>query len=250
VLGACGSWPSPGRATSGYLLSHDGFNIWIDMGTGTLARLQQHVAHERVDAVLISHTHPDHYVDLHMLFYARSFHPEPLSPLPLFMPRGSFDPIVSAVGGRTAEAMRKTFDLREVDPEGSLDLGPFRVQTRPMRHTIPTLGMRLEAGGRVVAYTADTAATEEIERIAGGSTLLLAEATYLELDRRAPLHLSAREAGQFATRAGVDHLVLTHIWPTVDPEAARAHAMAEFGGEVTVAQEGLRFDLGERNRVG
>lgn len=68
VLGASGSWPAPGRATSGYLLTHEGSHFWIDMGTGTLARLQEHVSHSQIHAALISHAHPDHYVDLHMLF--------------------------------------------------------------------------------------------------------------------------------------------------------------------------------------
>src|SRR5439155_5487013 len=107
VLGACGSWPAPGRATSGYLLTHDGFNLWIDLGTGTLARLQEHITHVAVDAALISHAHPDHCVDLYMLFYARSFHPGALPPLPLFMPPGAFDRIASTVTEPTAAAMEK-----------------------------------------------------------------------------------------------------------------------------------------------
>lgn len=245
VLGSSGSWPSPGAATSGYLLTHDGFNLWIDMGTGTLARLQEHLSHVDVHAALITHAHPDHYVDIHTLFYARVFHPEPLPPLPVFTPSEAFDRIACAVDQRTAAAMRKTFDLREVDPGGSIDIGPFRLHTRPMRHTVPTLGLRVEAAGHVMAYTADTAPTTEIGAIARGSDLLLAEATYLEVDQRAPLHLSARQAGEFADRAATRRLVLTHMWPTVDSEAARTQAMEAFSGPVTVAVEGLRTDLAE-----
>jgi ribonuclease BN (tRNA processing enzyme) len=248
VLGSSGSWPSRSRATSGYLLTHDGFNLWVDVGTGTLARLQEHVSHVEVHAVLISHAHPDHYVDLHTLFYARFFHPEPLPPLPLFLPSGAFDRITCAVGEGTAAAMRETFDVQEVDPGASFDIGPFRLFSRPMRHTVPTLGLRLEADGEVMAYTADTAPTEEIEAIARASDLLLAEATYLEVDERAPLHLSARQAGEFAARSASGRLVLTHIWPTVDPEAARAQAMETFGGQVTVAVDGLRLGLSGENR--
>ncbi len=220
---------------------HEGFNLWIDMGTGTLARLEDHIPHARVDAALISHAHPDHCVDLHMLFYARSFYPDPLPPLPLFMPPTAFALVASAVTERTQAAMGRTFDLREIEPGASFEVGPFHVDTRPMRHTLPTLGLRLQAGEQVLAYTADTAATEEIERIAHGSDLFLAEATYLQHDARAPLHLSAREAGEFAARADTGRLLLTHIWPTVDPEVARAHAAEAFSGLVTVAVEGLRL---------
>lgn len=247
VLGASGSWPAPGGATSGYLLSHEGYNLWIDMGTGTLARVQEHVSHAQVHAAVISHSHPDHYVDLHTLFYARFFHPEPLAPLPVFMPSEAFDRISCAVGQRTAAAMRETFDVREVEPGASFDLGPFRLQTRPMRHTVPTLGLRVEADGQVLAYTGDTAPTEEIEAIARESALLLAEATYLDVDQRAPLHLSARRAGEFAARSAAARLVLTHLWPTIDPERARTEAMATFPGRVTLAVEGLRLDLGQES---
>jgi ribonuclease BN (tRNA processing enzyme) len=241
VLGSCGSWPGPGRATSGYLLTHGGFNLWIDMGTGTLSRLEEHIPHHDVDAAVISHAHPDHWVDLHMLFYARSFHLEPLPKLPLFMPPGAFDRITSAVTEEVRAAMRKTFDLRETQPGASFEVGPFRVDTREMRHTVPTLGLRVQAGDKVVAYTADTAPASEIGRIANESDLFLAEATYLQRDQRAPLHLSALEAGEFAARAGVARLLLTHIWPTVDSEAAAAQAAEAFGGPVEVAVEGLRM---------
>jgi ribonuclease BN (tRNA processing enzyme) len=241
VLGSSGSWPSAGHATSGYLVTHEGFNFWIDLGTGTLARLQEHVAHRDVHAALISHAHPDHYVDLHVLFYARYFHPEPLPPLPLFMPPGAFELISCTVPERTAEAMRETFDLRETAPGAPFEVGPFRVETRPMHHNLTTLGLRLQANEEVLAYTGDTGPTEEIEVIARDADLLLSEATYLERDRRAPLHLSARQAGEFAARSGVGRLALTHIWPTVDPEAARKAAMEVFEGEVTTAAEGLRL---------
>jgi ribonuclease BN (tRNA processing enzyme) len=241
VHGSSGSWPSAGRATSGYLVVHEGFNLWIDLGTGTLARLQEHVAHPDVHAALISHAHPDHYVDLHVLFYARFFHPEPLPPLPLFMPPGAFDVISCTVPERTAEAMRETFDIREVEPGTSFEAGTFQVETRPMHHNVTTLGLRLQANGEVFAYTGDTGPTDEIAVIAREADVLLSEATYLETDRRAPLHLSARQAGEFAARSGVGRLALTHLWPTVDPETAPYAAMEAFEGEVTTAAEGLRL---------
>jgi ribonuclease BN (tRNA processing enzyme) len=241
VLGSSGSWPSAGRATSGYLVAHEGFNFWIDLGTGTLARLQEHVAHPDVHAVLVTHAHPDHYVDLHVLFYARFFHPEPLPPLPLFLPPGAFELISCTLPERTVQAMRETFDVREVEPGASLEAGPLKVETRPMYHNLTTLGLRLQGNGEVLAYTGDTGPTDEIAAIARDADLLLSEATYLEKDPRAPLHLSARQAGEFASRPGVGRLALTHIWPTVDPEAARSAATEVFEGEVTTAAEGLRL---------
>lgn len=222
-------------------MAHEAFNFWIDLGTGTLAMLQEHVAHPDVHAALVSHAHPDHYVDLHVLFYARFFHPEPLRPLPLFMPPGAFDLISCTVPERTAEAMRETFDIREVEPGASFEAGPLMVETRPMHHNLTTLGLRLQVNGEVLAFTGDTGPTDEVAVIARDADLLLSEATYLEKDPRAPLHLSARQAGEFAARSGVGRLALTHTWPTVDPEAARSAAMEVFEGEVTTAAEGLRL---------
>jgi ribonuclease BN (tRNA processing enzyme) len=96
VLDASGSRLAPGNGTSGYLLL-DGFNLWIDLGTGTLARLGEHIPDHSVDAAVISYAQPDNRVDLHMLYYARAFHPEPLPKLPLFTPPGAFNRIASAV---------------------------------------------------------------------------------------------------------------------------------------------------------
>src|SRR5436189_6347984 len=84
VLGSWGSWPAPGEATSGYVVRDDGFVLAVDLGTGTFARLQQAVSPVEVGAAIVSHAHPDHFVDLYAMFYFRHFHPEPLPPLPLY----------------------------------------------------------------------------------------------------------------------------------------------------------------------
>ena len=73
VLGTSGTWPGPGGATSGFLVQHDGFNLWVDAGTGTFSRLQQHIAVADIHAVLVTHAHPDHFVDLYSCFYARHY---------------------------------------------------------------------------------------------------------------------------------------------------------------------------------
>lgn len=247
VLGADGSWPGPGGATSGYLVGHQGFHLWIDLGVGTFSRVQELTPQRRIDAALISHAHTDHFLDLYMLFYARHFAPEPPPQLPLYMPTGAFDRIAAAAGDRTEE-VRRTFEINEIAPGAELDVGPFRIRTRPMRHSVPTLGMRVEAGGDCLAYTADTAPTDEIVAIAGDAEVLLAESTYLETDERAPLHLTARQAGEFAARSGAGSLLLTHLWPTVDPQRAVSEAAGPFQGNIAVAEEGMRIDSGGASR--
>jgi ribonuclease BN (tRNA processing enzyme) len=247
VLGSSGSWPGPRAATSGYLLRHEGFNLWVDLGTGTFANLQKYVGLLDLDGVVVSHAHPDHFVDLYALFYARLFHQDPLPPLPLFCPPGCFGLVASVASSGRVREMAQVFDVREIEPGMSFEAGPLRVETREMRHSVATLGLRIKAGNTVFAYTADTGPTEEVVTLARGAELLLAEATYQTSDTRAPLHLTARQAGELAARANVGQLVLTHLWPDVDPEVSRAQAEEAFGAEVAIAAVDLHLSAPARN---
>src|SRR5436190_1050757 len=64
VLGCAGGWPAAGRACSGYLAGDGRTRVWLDAGAGTLAELVRHTALAGVDALWISHLHPDHCADL------------------------------------------------------------------------------------------------------------------------------------------------------------------------------------------
>jgi ribonuclease BN (tRNA processing enzyme) len=243
VLGAHGTWPLPGGATSGYLLQHDGFNLWVDLGTGTLANLQRHVGLLDVGAAVISHRHPDHLVDLYPFFYARLFHPERPAGLPLFAAPEVLDRVRALVSDQGAADMARVFDHRMVEPGQEFRAGPFRVRTAPMYHPVPTLGMRVEAGGKAVAYSADTGPTEELVQLARGADVLVSEATWPDPPADGPpTHLSGAQAGEHAARAGVGRLVLTHIWPTYDPSAVAERAAGRFDGPVILAEEGLVMD--------
>ena len=243
MLGSHGTWPLPGGATSGYLVRHEGFNMWVDMGSGTMAKIQEHLGLLDLDAVVVSHTHPDHLVDLYPLFYARSFHPDRPEGLPLFVPPGAYERAGALISESGAADMKRVFDIRTVELGGSFEIGPFRVLTAEMRHPVPTLGMRIEADGSVLAYSADTGPTEALVELARGADVLLAEATWpRDVEGLPPLHLSAAQAADHAARAEAGRLVLTHIWPTNDRSAAAEQASARFAGEVTVAEEGMKVE--------
>lgn len=239
VLGGRGAWPDAGQACSGYLVEHDGFRLLVDPGYATVPRLLERVAAESVDAVFVSHGHPDHCADLNPLLRARAFREDPPPPLPVYALPGALDAVLALDRpGMLAEA----YVLREPEPE----VGPFRLDTVSLPHFVPNLGVRLTAGGRTLAYTGDTGPSPDVVRLADGVDLLLAEATYVdEVPEHSRAYLtSASEAGRHAAGAGVGRLLLTHLWPGTDPMAAVAAAREAFDGEVGVAGAQLIVDLG------
>jgi ribonuclease BN (tRNA processing enzyme) len=230
----------------GFLVEHDGFTVAVDLGMGTFGNLQRHLPHQDLDAVILSHQHLDHCLDLYPLTVARVFHPEPVDRLPLYAPPGVFERIAALEDEEGVEEMRtRIFDVRPIDPGDSFEVGPFRVSTRLLPHLVPNAGVRLEAEGRTVAYTGDTGPSQEIEVLADGADLLVAEASWLEPDETVgPVHLTARQAGEHAARAGAATLMLAHFWPGLDREASREQAGERFDGDLLVADEDLRVRVG------
>jgi ribonuclease BN (tRNA processing enzyme) len=240
VLGSSAAFPDVGGAASGYLLRHDGFNLWLDAGTGTLANIQRYVPYDKIDAVLISHEHPDHCVDLYPLLIARLFHPDELAPLPVYGPSGVFRRLSGLEGAQDAAKMDDVFAINMVEAGASLELGPFRIATRLLPHWVPNLGMRIEVDGLALAYTGDTGPDQGVEEIARDAHLLLAEASWLDdHEGGAPYHLKSRQAAEHAARAGARRLMLSHFWPGCDRSVSRAQAEDAFDGEIVLASEGL-----------
>lgn len=246
ILGAHGTWPGAGGATSGLLVRHEGFSLWADAGSGTLANLQRHVGLFDVGAVMISHSHPDHVSDLYSYLMARMFSPEHPPKIPLYLAPNVAERFNPLLADDSADmGLSQGFDVVVVEPGQHLQIGPFSVATAPMRHTVPTIGVRLEADGASMAYSADTGPTEELVKLARGADVLVAEASYQELGKDLPpIHLSAREAGEAAAAAGVGHLVLTHIRPYLDRDRSREEAAGAFDGEVEAGQDNQTIRVG------
>jgi ribonuclease BN (tRNA processing enzyme) len=243
VLGGCGAWPEAGQACSGFLVEQDGFRLLIDLGYATVPRLLERVAADQVDAVFVSHGHPDHCADLNPLLRARALRDDPAPPLPVYAPHGALDAVLALDRpGMLAAA----YTLHEFTAGTSLDIGPFSAATRLLPHWLPNAGLRLAAGGRVLAYTGDTGPAAEIAELARGADLLVAEASYVDRvpeDSQGYLS-SARQAGRDAARADAGQLMLTHLMPGTDHQAARAAASAGYDGAVSVAAAGLTLTVG------
>jgi ribonuclease BN (tRNA processing enzyme) len=238
VLGGCGGWPAAGLACSGYLVEHDGFRVFIDPGYATLPRLLEVLDAADVDAVLVSHGHPDHCADLNPLLRARALRDEPSPALPVYAPAGALDPVLALDRpGMLDDAIA----LREFSPGDRLTVGPFGVRSWLLPHFVPNAGLRLEADGASLAYTGDTGPSPDLLSLALEADVLLAEATYpWQVTDSDPRYLSsARQAGQLAGQAGAGRLVLTHLWPGTDPAVAVRAASESYAGDITVASGGL-----------
>jgi ribonuclease BN (tRNA processing enzyme) len=242
VLGGCGAWPAAGQACSGYLVEHEGFRVLIDPGYATLPRLLVSTAAEEIDAVLVTHGHPDHCADLNPLLRARALGDAPPAALPVYAPPEALTVVLALDKARMLAGSFVSYDLAPGKP---YEIGPFRLETWSLPHHVPNAGLRLTGGGRVVAYTGDTGPAPELAELARDADVLLAEATYPERvpDEDAPYLSSALDAGRTAARAGVARLLLTHLWPDTPPEPALAAAARTYGGELAVATGGLTLDL-------
>jgi ribonuclease BN (tRNA processing enzyme) len=243
VLGSCGAWPAAGRACGGYLVEDDGFRLLVDPGYATLPRLLAHADAGQVDAVLVSHGHPDHCADLNPLLRARALAAEPAARLPVHALPGALDGVLALDRpGMLDDALA----LRTFTAGGRLEIGPFTVDTWALPHFVPNAGLRLTGGGRVLAYTGDTGPCRELADLARDADLFLAEATYADQvpAEDAPYLSSARQAGEHATRAGAGRLMLTHLWPGTSATLAERAARATYAGDVEVAREGETVVLG------
>ncbi len=244
ALGTSGGWPGAGRASSGYLLSHgeDG-HIVMDLGTGTLSRLQELLDLNDLNGIVISHAHYDHFLDLYPLFIARFYEECPTGPIPIVAPEGFFEHLYKLTDDGGVD-MGTVFEPRELAFGGTTELGPFRIEAHAMKHLVPTIGVRVSADGTTLAYTGDTGPTEELEPLARGANALLSEAALQDMDEPPWFHLSARQAGEHASRAGVGRLILSHFWPTHDRDVSREQASEAFSGQLELLSEGTRLEIG------
>ncbi len=242
VLGGCGAWPEAGRGCSGYLVEQDGFRLLIDPGYATVPRLLQLAAADAVDAVFVSHGHPDHCADLNPLLRARALGDDPAPPLPVYALAGALDAVLALDRPQT---LAGAYEVHVVTAGASLEIGPFRAWTRLLPHWLPNIGIRLTAAGRAMAYTGDSGPAEAVTELARGADLLLAEATYADQvpDDSRPYLSSAADAGRHAARAGAGRLILTHLWPGTSHDRARDAAAAPYGGDIDVAAPGLVISL-------
>ena len=238
VLGCDGSYPGPGGAGSGYLVRTSGATLWLEAGPGTFARLQEVCFPGSLDAIVLSHEHADHWIDLESYGAWSSFQ-SAAEPTLVLAPPGLRE--------RSHFAEHRSLDWKEVEPSFRIDVHDLRCSFVASDHGPPTLAVRIEKldasrGDKPLAYSADTGPDWSVEELGDDIGLFLCEATYTKEHEGRLRHLSGRQAGTMAAGAGVGELVVTHRWPTVEAEALALEAATAFGRAIYQAAPGLTLE--------
>lgn len=245
IIGCSGSFAGPQSAASCYLIEAEGFRLVLDLGNGALGALQRHSGLYDIDAICLSHQHADHCIDMTGYSVARMHHPDgPRPRIPVYGPARTAERLTTALGLAPGTDMTDAFDFVTLAP-GTIEIGPLRITTAHMSHPVETFGFRIEHAGHVLAYSADTGHCSELARLAARADVLLCEASFLDgPGLPADLHLTAREAAQYAAGAGAGELILTHLVAWNDEASTLEQAAAAFDGQLALAAPGQLLELG------
>jgi ribonuclease BN (tRNA processing enzyme) len=242
VLGKSPAWQDADGACSGYLVEGGGVRVLLDCGPGVFAKLRRVTDYARVDAVVISHLHADHVMDLvpyaSGLRYGRH---EAAAPL-LLVPPDSPEVLskLCAGGSMRADHVAGAFSLRVYDPAETVAVGGLQLRFQPVPHYIPTNAVEVAENGTRLTFSADCGPNDALTAFGADTSLLLIEATLLEPDEG---HLTPAQAGEHGARARARRVVLTHFSDELEPAWVREEAARGYGAPVDLAREGAVYEL-------
>ncbi|MGQ0575818.1 MAG: MBL fold metallo-hydrolase [Pseudonocardia sp.] len=257
VLGCSGSGPGPASPASGYLVQAGEANLALDLGNGTFGALQRHLDPWRLDGVAFSHLHPDHCADFSTLVVHRRYHPCPpfdatARRLPVLAPAeapGRFAGQYAPSAAELAQTdLTDVFDFQPLTDGATATVAGVTIRARAVDHLCEAYALRVEHGGRALVYSGDTGPCAGLVELARGADVLLCEASWPHVttfwtEPPTGVHLSARQAGEYATAAGVGRLLLTHVPPWADGQALLAEAKAAFDGPVELVAPDAGYDV-------
>jgi len=245
VLGSNASAPSRTNPGSGYLVEVDGFTVLLDAGPGVFMKLAAIMDPGLLDAVLISHTHVDHCADILGLFAYMAYGPSGPTPIPVYGPAGLRDHLAAFARAGPGHPFDDVLEFHDRTPGDRTEIGPADVTWGEAIHPVPALVSRIDVGSDSLVFTGDTGPGGDLLEIATGASLLLCEATLQGIRdlRTYDYHLTAGDAGEIASWAGVDELALTHIPSDRDPQLSIEQAAGAFAGVVSYAAPGTTFEI-------
>ena len=251
VIGCSGSFAGPDSPASSYLVQVDAdgrtWSVLLDLGNGALGPLQRHLDPAELDAVFISHLHPDHCVDVLGLYVTRKYRPGGPVPgrLPVHAPTEAENRFALMYHGLERTGMTKEFVVHELADAQETRVGPLTVTAYRVKHPVEAYGFRVEADGAVLAYTGDTDTCPGLLPLLAGADLVLADSAFVDgRDDATGIHLSGSRAAQAAIDAGgVRRLVLTHLPSWNDPAVCLEQAASVWSGPLEVAQPGRTYQV-------
>lgn len=256
VIGCTGSMSGPESAASSYLVQapDETGRIWsvlLDIGSGALGALWRIFPPSQLDAIILSHMHADHMVDMIGMHVFRRWHPDgPLPPLPVLAPAGAVERVRGVGGDPASETYAGEFTFLEHNPAEARQIGPFAVESFPVCHPVPAFSTRITGpsvhpGKQVVlTYSGDTDMCDSLVDSARDADLFLCEAAFREgMDTVRGIHLTGRRAGQVASSARPKNLVLTHIQPWTNPHDVLAETLDVWQGPTAIAQDGAVWEF-------
>ena len=238
ILGCDGSHSSAGGAASGYLVREwdSATTVWLDAGPGTFANLQRFCDPRTVDAIVLSHSHSDHWTDIDgFLTAARWTAKPPYGPVRVLAAPDIADNLLQETDG--------VLLFEEVTESTKAAVGGISLSFSRTDHGPVTFATRIEGAGRVLGYSADTGAGWSFEQLGPGIDLALCEASYTTEYEGTAGHLSGRQAGKMARDAEVGRLLVTHMSPVVDHDAILKEALQTFGAPVMRAAVGRGYTV-------
>ncbi|MDQ6825576.1 MAG: MBL fold metallo-hydrolase [Candidatus Eremiobacteraeota bacterium] len=250
VLGSSSSIPRSKRACSSYLIRSPDATLICDLGPGSFANSLDFVAHSTLNAVVITHMHADHFLDLVLLRNALKYASSRVEgKLPVYLP-GRGEDLLRAIGCAVGADSSKDFfeDVFEIRPYGArsnLEVRDLRLTFAQTVHFIEAYAVRVQRNDAAITYSADTAPCADVVKLARASDVFLCESTLgpYQSERGLRGHSSAREAASMAREAGVEKLVLTHYGSEWSAEHLGEEARRSFAGECVVADDFLQVAI-------
>lgn len=241
VLGCATPYPSVDNPCSGYLVSHGDTRVWMDAGTGTLGPLQRHTRLAEIDAIWISHLHADHSADLLTAYYALLFADIERDPVPLYGPPGIADRLAGFLtNGPRRSPVEDAFAVTELHDGHQVGIGRLNLTTRAVWHGIPAFGVRIDADGRSLTYSGDTAPCPSLIELARDTDVLLCESESTEPNEA---HHAPEDTGATAAAANAGRLIVTHVGRFLTPQEAVTRASTRYTGPVEYAVPGTMFRI-------
>jgi ribonuclease BN (tRNA processing enzyme) len=250
LLSVIGAGPAytdrPGATGAAYLLRADSASVLLDLGQGSFARLAGLVDPTTLDAIVISHLHPDHFIDLvpmrHYLRYERS-----PARVRVAGPTGLAERLnaLHADPGFSALA----FDIEPL-AEGSFAVGPFRVDVARVTHTDASFGFRVSMDGRPeragLVYSGDCGRAEDLDVLVQPGDTLLSEVSFGPGPvQPGAQHLDGPGVGDLATRVAAGRVLLTHLQMGYDRDATVESVRRRYdGGPVELVDPGFETTIG------